>query len=155
MLLEFFIIFIIILGIFFFVINRHFEKRTAREHAMLKHMLEQISGNISLRLNPKKSVELTKEQLAVQRGLTAIREKFPDGIPDDVTKLLVCLMQLAFNAGGPAVSFKRTFCYTCVDKDVYYDRMIEIAKTIGDPTKFRKAVESFRGKGESLFEKID
>ena len=141
--------------VYFIIVNYYFEKRTARENGMLKHMLDQISGKVCLRLIPENTTILTSDQEIVQKGLEILRNKFPEGIPNEVQKLFECLMQFGFNAGGPALWFKRTCYYTCVDKEVYYDKFIEISKILDDTKKLREIGNEFRRKALSLNEKIE
>ena len=133
----------------FYVLYRQ-KPRFERLNVFLKHMLDQVSNNIVKRLRSDKLDETQVQQLTVQRGLEQLRQAFPEGISEDVQKLLECLMQLSFNFGGPALLFKITNQYDLVDKTQVYDRLILLVRTLGKPEEFEKAVISCQQKGQEL-----
>ena len=133
----------------FYVLYRQ-KPRFERLNVFLKHMLDQVSNNIVKRLRSDISDRTRVEQIAVQRGLDKLREAFPEGIPEDVQKLLECLMQLSFNFGGPALLFKITNHHDLVNKAEGYDRLIRLVRTLDKPEEFEKAVVSCQQKGQEL-----
>lgn len=133
--------------LFLFYILYRLYPRFKRLNDFHVHMLGQISSKIVDRLS---RTNTSPEQEQIQRGLILMREKFPDGIPEDVQKMLECLVQLAFNFGGPALLFKITNEYELVDKTRVYDQLIRLIRTLGTEHEFDVAVSTIKDQGQKM-----